>query len=167
VVLAVVTAALASTGAAAQEPGSRMTREFVQATAQSDRFEILEAHIVLTESSDPQVRGFAQQMIEDHQQTSSALEQAVARGGLRPPTPGISADQAQMLGALQGLRGREVDSVYLRQQVLAHRSALTTEQAYATSGDVPAVRQAAALAAPAVAAHQERAEQLRARSAGS
>ena len=153
--------------AGAQDPGSRATREFVQAAGQSDAFEMLEAQTVLGQSRDPQVRSFAQQMLRDHGQTSSALRDATARSGLKPPPMGVSTDQAQLLGALQSMKGREFDRAYFRHQALAHQSALVVEQGYAATGDDPAVRQAAASAVPLIYSHLAMAEQMRATLGGS
>jgi putative membrane protein len=148
--------------AAAQEAGSRQTREFVQAAVQTDTFEILEAQTVLAQSTDPQVRAFAQQMIEAHSATSAALKAAATRAGLEPPPEALSSDQSALLGALQSLRGPEFDKMYIRHQALGHRSALVTEQTYATSGDQSDVRAAAASAVPAIAHHLQMAEQMQA-----
>jgi len=150
----------ATASAVAQNPGSRQTREFVQAAGQSDQFEMLESKTALTQSTDPQVRSFAQQMIKDHSDTSRTLDQATQSSGLMPPPKGISADQAAFLGALQSLRGRDFDRAYFRHQALAHRSALTVEQAYAASGDNPSLRRAAASAVPIISSHLAMAEQM-------
>uniref|UniRef100_UPI0035CB672C DUF4142 domain-containing protein n=1 Tax=uncultured Sphingomonas sp. TaxID=158754 RepID=UPI0035CB672C len=151
---------------AAQQAGSRQTREFVQAAAQSDTFEELEAQTVLGQSADPQIRAFAQQMIEAHMQTTAALAAATMRAGLEPPSKAMSSDQAQWLGALQSVRGPEFDRLYVRQQVLAHRSALITEQRYASGGDQLDVKLAAASATPIIASHLQMAEQMQAKFGG-
>jgi putative membrane protein len=148
---------------AAADPGSRQTREFVQAAGNSDSFEILEAETVLGQSSNPDVRSFAQHMLEDHTRTRAALADAAARAGLKPPPDGPSADQAQMLSALQSQRGPDFDKTYIKQQALAHRSALAVEQKYAAEGDQPAIRQAAAGAVPTISAHLQMADQMKAR----
>ena len=160
-------AAFALTPAAAEEPGSRQTREFVTAAGQSDAFEILEAQTVLGQSADPQVRAFAEQMIRDHEQMRNTLRNATVRAGLKPPPMGVGADQALMLSALQSQRGPDFDQTYVRHQALAHRSALTVEQAYAATGDDQTVRQAAAAATPTIASHLDMAEQMRAKLGGS
>jgi putative membrane protein len=159
-IVAVALAGTALAPLAAREPGSRQTREFIQAAGQSDQFEILEGQTALTESKDPRVLDFAQRMIADHSQTSAALAQATSRSGLPPPPKAISEDQAHLLSALQGLRGKEFDKAYFRDQALAHRSALTVEQVYATSGDDAAVRHAASSATPVIASHLAMAEQM-------
>lgn len=153
-------AVLLALPAAAQQSGSRQTREFVQAAAQSDQFEIMEAHTALAQSTDPRVRDFAQQMLQAHQQTSATLLQAAASSELQPPEPGLSGDQSAFLAALQSQRGSEFDKAYIRQQVLAHRSTLAVEQAYAASGDNAMIRQVAASTVPIVTAHLQMAEQV-------
>lgn len=158
---------LAAAPAVAQEQGSAATRNYVQAAAQSDSFEMLEAQTVLGQSTDPQARAFAQQMIQDHGRLSTALRQAAAQAGVKPPVMGVGADQAPLLGALQGLRGSDFDHAYWQHQALAHRSALTTTQDYAASGDNPAMRQEAAAAIPIISGHLAMAERMAAQQPGS
>ena len=144
------------TAAAAAAPpanGSRPTREYVDAAGHSDAFEIAEAQLALTESKDPQVLAFARDMIRDHGQTSAALKAATARSGLTPPPEGLGADQAPLLGALQGAGAAEFDAMYWHHQVLGHRSALTSTEPYASAGDDAAVRAAAAAALPIIRGH--------------
>ena len=149
--------------ASAQPPGSRQTREFVQAASESDAFEIFEADSALAESKDPQVIAFARQMIRDHEATGRALRDAAVRAGLALPSMGIGAGQAPFLAALQSEHGTDFDKTYWRQQVLAHRSALVTEQEYASGGDTPAIRAAAAAAVPSIQSHLAMAEAMSAK----
>jgi putative membrane protein len=160
---ALLAGALSLPALAAADPGSRQTREFVQAAGNSDSFEILEAHTALAQSTNPDVRTFAQHMLEDHSRTRAALADAAARAGLTPPPDGPSADQAQMLSALQSQRGPDFDKTYVKQQALAHRAALAVEQDYAAKGDQPAIRKAAADAVPTISGHLQMAEQMKAR----
>ena len=155
------TAVFLAAPAAAQDPGSRESREFVQQATESDTFEIMASQSALAESKDPQVRAFAQRMIGEHQATSRALQDAAARAGLQPPPPHLSTSQSEMLASLQSQRGREFDQVYARQQALAHRSALVVEQGYAANGDAPALRQVATSATPVIAGHLTMADQLK------
>jgi putative membrane protein len=141
-------------GATAAPPaGTRMTRDFVQAAAQTDEFEIVESTTVLAQSQDAQVRSFAQAMIQAHRQTTADLKQAVAKVGLEEPKPGMSGDQSAFLAALQSQRGADFDRTYLKQQMLVHHSALTVMQGYAASGDDPTIRQVAIAAVPIVTSH--------------
>lgn len=158
--------ALAAGSASAQEPGSRQTREFVQAAGESDAFEIMEARAALAQSSDRLVLDFAQHMIRDHGETSHMLQDATERAGLQPPPVTVGAGQTMFLAALQSLRGREFDQAYWRQQMLAHSSALAVEQQYAATGDTPAIRQAAAAAVPLIRSHLAMAQQISAKLGG-
>ena len=150
---------LAAASAGAQEPGSRKTREFAQASASADQFEMLAAGAALTQSTNPEVRAFAARMLQDHQQHGQAVRDAATRSGLKPPEMAMSTDQAQLLGALQGVSGKEFDTLYFKQQVLAHRSALTVEQMYAKSGDDPNLRQLATSAVPLIESHADMANE--------
>src|ERR1700761_7725135 len=128
-------------GAAAAPPaGTRMTRDFVQAAAQTDEFEIMEATTALAQSQGAQGRSFAQAMIQAHRQTTADLKQAVAKAGLEEPKPGLSGEQSAFLAALQSQRGANFDRTYLKHQMLVHHSALAVMQGYAASGDNPTIK---------------------------
>lgn len=152
--------------ALAQEPGSRQTRDFVEAVANSDAFEILEAQAALAQSADPGVRSLATKMIADHNALDRTLADAAAKAGLRPPAKGVGAEQAPLLGSLQGLTGAAFDRAYLQHQRLAHQAALVEAQGYAASGDDPAIRALAASAAQTIGAHRAMVEQMRDPAAG-
>ena len=154
---------LAVASADAQEAGSRPTREFAQAAASSDQYEILAADTALAQSNDSEVRAFAARMLQDHQQLGQALRDAAVRSGLKPPEMAMSADQAQLLGALQSVSGNEFDTLYLKQQTLAHQSALAVEQMYAKSGNDPNLRQLANSAVPLISSHGEMAKEAAAK----
>ena len=166
-----VIASIAAAGvvaASAQQPaGSRQTREFVQAAAASDTFEIMEAQSALTESKDPHVRDFATRMIQDHTQTSNELMTAAQRAGLEPPKMALDQSQSQMLASLQSQHEATFDKVYWQQQALTHHAALVTEQKYANGGDQPGLRQLAAATVPIIQAHLSMAEQMQKRANGS
>ena len=161
-----VVAFLMTVPAFAQDAGSRNTRDFVQASGQSDSFEILEGTSALAQSTNPQVRSFAQQMIDDHTALRQAMTDATARAGIAPPPQGPSSDQSSLLAALQSARGSDFDRLYFRDQALAHRAALTVTQRYAANGDQPQVRQAAKAALPKIEAHLSMADQMSAMGGG-
>ncbi len=151
-----------SPSAWAQEPAATATRDFVKAAAASDQYEILAGRVALIEGQERGLRTFANQMIADHTQTSEALQQASLASGLTPPPKGLSGDGQKMLAELQSLRGSAFDKAYLKQQVLAHQSALVVEQGYATSGADPNVRRAAQSAVPVIRRHLDMARRMQA-----
>lgn len=164
---AIVGATFAGAAQAATPPPPPRTGDFVMAAAQSDQFETTEARVAAVEAHDPRVRAYAAEMIRDHAATTQALRRAATASGLAPPPPGMSSDQAMLLGALQSLTGPGFDAVYLRHQVLGHQAALDVETGYADAGSDPAVRGAARSAVPIIQHHLDMAKQLRAQVAGS
>ena len=142
-------------------PQTPKPQEFAQSAAQSDGYESAAAQAALAQSRSPQVRKFAEQMLVDHARTAQAVRGAALASGLAPPQPHVGGDQMRFLASLQSLRGSEFDREYARQQVLAHTSALTTMQSYATKGSDPNLRRAAASAVPIIEHHLEMARQMK------
>ncbi len=118
--------------AQAQTPIPPSPKDFAMAAAQSDQYEILAAHVAEVQGENPRVRTFAKEMIKDHTRLATELRQAAAAAGLPPVPPGLSSDQASLLGGLQGARGKDFDNLYARQQELAHAQAVAVEDSFAT-----------------------------------
>ena len=154
-------AAMAAAWSAAAQPPPMSAKDFAEAAAQSEQFEIVEGETAVAQSQDPRVRAFAQQMIQDHTRASQALAEAGAKSKLPPPTMGLSGDQSRLLNGLQSLRGPEFDRLYATHQVLAHSEAATVQQGYAARGGDPNLKQAAAAEAPLIQSHLQMAQQLR------
>jgi putative membrane protein len=127
-------------GAQAQTPIPPSLKDFVTAVSQSDQYEILAARVAAVEGQDPRVRTYAQEMIEDHTRLVEDLRLAAMASGLPPPEPGMSSDQASLLGSLQSVRGPDFDKTYARQQELAHAQAFAVEESFATAGSDPKIR---------------------------
>ena len=138
------------------------TRDFVQAAQASDAYEIEAAQDAITQSHDPQVQAFAQQMIRDHTRTSQTLRQAVLASGMTPPPIALNDDGEKMLSALQSLREPDFDRAYWRQQALAHQSALAVEQDYVSTGADFNIRRAAQSAVPIIQQHLQMAQRMQA-----
>lgn len=153
--------ALAAVCATAAER-SPTSEAYVAAAAQSDNYEILAGRLILTQSQDQSVRGFAQQMVDHHTQTSASLTKAAAAAGLPPPPKTLGGDQQQMLAGLQSMKGPDLDRTYMTQQVNAHTSALVTQQTYAASGDNDDLKAVAQSTVPLIQRHLEMAQQLKA-----
>jgi putative membrane protein len=148
--------------AAAQTPIPPASADFAMSATQSDQYEILAAHVALTQSQNPHIRTFAQQMIDDHTRDADSVREAATAAGLTPPLPGMTSDQALLLAALQSLRGADFDRAYINQQILAHAQALAVEQSYASAGTDTHLRKVAETTVPVIQHHQQMAEQIRA-----
>jgi putative membrane protein len=155
--------ALAVTAVCATAAERSPTSEaFVAAAAQSDNYEIQAGRLILTESRDQRVRGFAQQMIDHHTQTSATLAKAAAPQACRRHPRPWAAISSRCSAHCRALKGPDLDRTYMTQQVNAHVSALVTHQTYAASGDNGDLKAAAKSTVPLIQRHLEMAKQLKA-----
>jgi len=137
------------------------TPDFIKAAAQTDDFERTEGRLAEKMAGSPQVRGFGAEMVSAHTKTTAALKAAIAKAGLPPPAPPmLTAEQSQNLATLKSLSGPAFDKAYVYQQIQAHQTALGVMQAYASNGDNPVIRKAAADTVPIVQHHLEMAQSL-------
>lgn len=134
---------------------------FLAQAASGDQFEIQSSQLAETASQNAGVRNFANVMISDHTRLGQAIAAAAASARLQPPPPTLLPAQQQMLDQLRAAgTGTAFDMAYQQAQIQAHQGALTLMQNYATSGDVPALRTAAAQAVPTVQSHLAMAQAL-------
>ena len=135
---------------------------FANAAAASDRFEIESSRLAESAASSAAVKRFAAQMISGHTASSAKLKTTVA--GMTPvvsPDDSLSAEQQAKLNSLKGLNGAAFDSAYTAAQVEAHQMTLDKLNAYAASGDTPALKTFASGLVPTVTAHLNMAKSLK------
>jgi putative membrane protein len=145
---------LATTPATAQE--------FANAVAASDRFEIESSKLAASAAQSSAVKTFANNMIKAHTASTEKLKTTVA--GLATPltiNDALTANQQQLLDGLKGKRGADLDAAYSAAQVSAHQATLDALNAYAASGDDPALKPLASEMIPTVTAHLNAAKGLR------
>ena len=134
--------------------------DFGRMAAASDAFEIQSGQIALQVSQNPEVRAFAQMLVEHHTMTSNEMAAAARAAGMTPPPPMLDARKQAMIAQLQSTPAARFDSAFLSMQVTAHQEALALHSTYASRGDVPQLRTVAARAVPIVRGHLERATAL-------
>lgn len=133
---------------------------FVTLAGASDLFEIQSSQLAVTKAQRPEVRQFAQMLIQHHTQTTQQVTAAARAAGMNPPPPALNSMQAQMIAELQQASTANFDDVYLRQQVPAHEQALALHSNYAENGDTPSLQTAARGAVPIVTQHLAEARRL-------
>jgi len=138
-----------------------MAPGYMAQAASADQFEIQSGQLALQASQNAAVRNFANMLITDHTQTTQSLMAAAAAARLQPPPPIIMPAQQAMLDQLRAAgAGYSFDQAFQQAQISAHQQGLTLHQGYATSGDVPALRTAAAQIVPVVQRHLAMAQSL-------
>lgn len=137
--------------------------EYLAMAAAGDLYEKTSSQMMLeTPQANAELRRFAQEMVEDHTDTTNRLTQAAQRAGVPPPgTPRMTPQHQAMVEQLRAANGAQRDRIYLSQQMQAHQQALALHQAYAQRGDNPALREAAQLTAQAVQDHLQMLQRLR------
>ncbi|SIT46788.1 conserved exported hypothetical protein [Paraburkholderia piptadeniae] len=161
-VRAAVLPALVALGAAtcvvsAQTQLSPGDQQFVQDASQAGATEIAASKLALKNSSDPQVRKFAQQMIADHMRLARSLDVVAAGKGLGK-APG--ADSA-LVGKLQALNGADFDNAYMDEVAVGgHQKAVELFQKESESGQDAQLKSAATRALPVIRHHLQLAQQL-------
>ena len=192
-------AAQAQTGTAQQGTASTTARaetlttgEFTRAAQASDSFEIQSSRLVLQRSQNPQLRQFAQHMIDDHQKTTEQLTELMQKmpAGGRVMGPGASGSSAPgtfssmaegqgtaktlgmdqqhqaLLRQLEQANGAAFDRLYAEQQMVSHQQAVDMFANYAQSGDQAALRRWAAQTLPSLQEHLAMAKRLHGATAG-
>lgn len=126
---------------------------YMSMAAAGDLYEIQSGQIALAKGSSIDTRNFGQMLINDHTQTTATLNSAAASVGLLPPPPVLNLMQQQMINELQLASPASFDAIFWKQQLTAHKMALDLHSNYASFGDTPAFRAAAASAIPIVQMH--------------
>ena len=95
-------------------------QEFVTQAAQGDRAEVDLANLALQKSNNPDVRQFAQRMIDDHTQNQEQVNSLASKLSITPPSE-VSAEQKENRDGLQSLSGEQFDRAYARLMLHDHR----------------------------------------------
>jgi putative membrane protein len=134
---------------------------FVQEVAIADNFAIESSRVLLARSTHPQIRDFAQRMIDHHTMLANEMR-ALPEASTRLP----AALDDRHTSLLITLRGQEdidlLNRYYIQQQIESHEDAVTAYETYANGGDVPALKAFAQRHLPMIRDHLQRARTLQA-----
>ena len=146
----------------AATPMPTSAADYLAMAASGDLYEKTSSQMMLeTAQANPALRGFAQEMVQDHTDTTNRLMQAAQRAGITPGTPSMARQHQAMIEQLRAASGAQRDQIYLSQQMQAHQQALALHQTYAQRGDTPALREAAQLVAQDVQDHLLKLQRIR------
>jgi putative membrane protein len=90
--------------------------------------EVAEAQLVLTKTQHPEVRAFAQRMVDDHTRLMNDTTALAQRLGVTPMptayTEHMRREAAEFRSRLQAMSGTELDQFYVAHQVTEHQKLL-------------------------------------------
>ncbi len=175
-----------NTGAARQprRANAGNLQDFAQRAAISNLSEIKLGQLAQQNAQDPQVKQFAQQMIDQHTQAQNELQAIATSNGFSLPTS-LDARHQKIEDKLSKLQGPAFDRAYIKSQVKAHKQAASLLQKRAgqassgaqstsavgtsgtgttatagTSGEVSAIDDYASQTLPKIEQHLQMAKQL-------
>jgi len=139
---------------------SPTTADFVKEAAIGDMFEIQSSELAAYKGNE-QTKGFANQMITDHQNTTNALNSMVQTGKAEASVPStLDSSHQKMLDKLRSLSGSDFNKQYKRDQVSAHKDAVSLFQRYAKGGDDATLKDWSGKTLPHLEQHLEMAQNL-------
>ena len=127
--------------------------DYVKEAGASDLYERRSSQLVLSSSTDPTIRAFAQHMIRDHAMSTAEIRAAERQAGLQLRPPKMEAFQADDLHKLELVKGRARDKLYLQEQSASHQQALALHQGYARYGTSAPLKATAAKIVAVVQSH--------------
>jgi putative membrane protein len=138
----------------AQSPAalSKADRNFANTAAQAGLAEVAEAQLALQQSSNQDVKNFAQRMVDDHSKANDQLKSIASQEGLSVPASPSSADQRKAQ-ALQKLSGAAFDKRYVSDQDAAHKEAVALFTKESKNGKDAALKSFAAQTLPTLQDH--------------
>jgi len=136
--------------------------DFVSKAALGDMFEIESSKIALERATNPEVKAFAQTMVDMHTRTTADLKTAIGASGLTLALPtALPEDKMKTLADLRAAKAEDFDKAYMDAQIDAHQATLDLMARYARDGDNATLMAAAAATAPVVQQHLDKANALR------
>lgn len=152
-------AVLALTGGslalAAESNSNISSQEFVKKAAEANLAEVKTSQLALEKAQSPEVKSFAQRMIDDHQKAGSELQSLAQSKNLKVPDDTDMKHKAAMK-MLQAKSGESFDSAYIDQMNKDHEKAIKLFQSAANSSKVdPDLKQLASKVLPTLEQHHQ------------
>jgi putative membrane protein len=139
---------------------SALDNQFVMDAAHGGMAEVRLGQLALQRSTNPQVKQFAQRMIQEHTQANTELMRLTTQKGINAPTDVGPKYQAAMMRLMQ-LSGANFDQAYMNEAgVNAHLESTAVYQRQAALGQDPDLKAFASRTLPRVQGHLEMASKM-------
>jgi len=125
----------------------------------SNMTEIESSKLALAQSQNPDIKGFAQHMITDHDAASAKVATLAAEKQVELPTK-LDDDHQKMIDDLKARTGNDFDKGYIDLQVAAHKETIAFDNDEANNGSDPKIRALASKLQDTLNMHLRMAEEL-------
>lgn len=148
---------------AAAETAAREAQDFVSAAGQASLVEIRTSEMALEKSTSPDVKAFAQMMIDNHKAATDKLKAAASAASLAPPAEVLDDFHMRRINDLVETDGdADFDADYAALQVDAHNDAIKLFEGYTKDTNATAqLKSYADEMLPKLQAHKVEAEKIR------
>ena len=145
-----------------QEATQAIDTFFTLAAMQGDTYEINSAQLATERTSNAQIQDFAQQLIQDHTDTSQRLTEIATQMNEADVDPTLRPNPVFqiMIAGLTNLQGEAFDREFVRQQVIAHQAAIDFYRIAAESAQHEDLRAFANETLPVLRQHLQTARSL-------
>lgn len=134
--------------------------EFAVAAADGGLYEVQLGTLALTKATSPQVKQFAQMMVDDHTKANNELKALASQKGISLPDVMGEQCQKKYYDLDQKTKGAEFDKEYIDQMVKDHKDDIDKFEDEADKGNDTDVKSWAAGKLSALRHHLEEAERL-------
>jgi len=132
---------------------------FVQKAGEIDLAEINIGRLAAQRASRPDVRQFANQLVQDHSAHLNMLNQVANRNNMRGAER-MDQEHQQLFQKLSGMQAQEFDREFVHKMVEGHKKAIELYQHASQNARNADVKNLAAQTLPALKAHEQIARQL-------
>jgi len=126
----VIAAAILALNASAQTPLKHSDKSFIEKAAKAGAEEVNISRVAVERTSNPEVRSFAQMVVDDHSSANAALASIAASKGVTLPAKDM--DDANKWSKKSG---KDFDEDYVEKMVSAHKDAVELFEKEANKGD--------------------------------
>jgi len=124
----------ASAAAADAESGVPAPSAFVKMAAQAGMAEVEAGKVALSKSQNPEIRSFAERMVNDHGSANLQLARIARAKGIDAPSR-LDAEHQTMIDALRSKSGADFDAAYSRHMNMDHDKAIALFEGASKSAD--------------------------------
>ena len=127
---------------------------FALKAAQGGVAEVKLGQLAVEKASSPEVKSFAQKMIDDHSKANEKLKTAAGKSRMTLPATMNAKDQA-LYNKLSGLSGAAFDHAYMKAMVKDHENDIKEFQSESNKGANPDMKRFASDTLPTLQEHLE------------
>ena len=139
--------------------GCSREQGFVGTVANGGRLEVKLGEYAATNAANPEVRQFAQEMVDDHTRANQNLDIAAKAEEMKVPAD-LEKKQQETYDQLTKLKGEDFDRAYMKQQVKAHEDTVAALKKEIARAPDTQLGRWASTTLPTVEAHLQHARAL-------